>query len=32
VGVALALVGPGKWSVDARLFGWKRINIPNRKS
>ena len=28
VGVALALVGPGKWSVDARLFGWKRINIP----
>jgi uncharacterized membrane protein YphA (DoxX/SURF4 family) len=29
---ALALVGPGAWSVDARLFGWKRINIPNRKS
>ena len=28
VGVALALVGPGKWSVDARLFGWRRINIP----
>jgi uncharacterized membrane protein YphA (DoxX/SURF4 family) len=28
----LALVGPGAWSVDARLFGWKRINIPNRKS
>ena len=32
LGAALALVGPGKWSVDARLFGWKRINIPNRKS
>jgi putative oxidoreductase len=32
LGVGLALVGPGAWSVDARLFGWKRINIPNRKS
>lgn len=32
LGVALALVGPGAWSVDARLFGWKRINIRNRKS
>jgi putative oxidoreductase len=32
LGAALALVGPGAWSVDARLFGWKRINIPNRKS
>ena len=27
VGIALALVGPGAWSVDARLFGWKRIDI-----
>ena len=32
LGVALALVGPGAWSVDARLFGWKRINIQHRKS
>ena len=24
-GAALALVGPGAWSVDAYLFGWKRI-------
>jgi putative oxidoreductase len=27
--IALALVGPGAWSVDARLFGWKRIDIGN---
>jgi len=32
LGAAVALVGPGAWSVDARLFGWRRINIPNRKS
>jgi len=22
---ALAMLGPGQWSVDARLFGWKRV-------
>ena len=27
MGVALALVGPGVWSVDARLFEWKRIDV-----
>jgi putative oxidoreductase len=32
LGIALALVGPGAWSIDARLFGWKRINIRNRNS
>ena len=32
VGAALAMLGPGAWSVDARLFGWKRIDIPDRKS
>jgi putative oxidoreductase len=26
---ALALIGPGAWSIDARLFGWKRIDIEN---
>jgi uncharacterized membrane protein YphA (DoxX/SURF4 family) len=27
---ALAVLGPGAWSVDARLFGWKRIDIRTR--
>ena len=26
--VALALIGPGVWSIDARFFGWRRIDIP----
>jgi hypothetical protein len=29
---ALAMLGPGLWSVDARLFGWKRVEAPRRKS
>jgi uncharacterized membrane protein YphA (DoxX/SURF4 family) len=32
VGAALAFIGPGAWSVDASLFGWKRIDIPTPKS
>jgi hypothetical protein len=27
---ALAMIGPGMWSVDARLFGWKRIDLGRR--
>jgi putative oxidoreductase len=30
IGAGLALVGPGAWSLDARLFGWKRINVRDR--
>jgi uncharacterized membrane protein YphA (DoxX/SURF4 family) len=30
MGVALAMIGPGVWSVDASLFGWKRIVIRDR--
>lgn len=29
-GISLALLGPGAWSVDAYLFGWKRIDIGPR--
>jgi hypothetical protein len=28
LGAALAMVGPGAWSVDALLFGRKHIDIP----
>jgi putative oxidoreductase len=32
IAAALALVGPGFWSVDRRLYGWKRIDPPTRNS
>jgi len=28
LGATLAMIGPGTWSVDARLFGRKHINTP----
>jgi putative oxidoreductase len=31
LGAALAMLGPGQWSVDARFFGWKRIEPTPRK-
>jgi putative oxidoreductase len=31
LGLGLALVGPGIWSVDARLFGWRRIDLRDRR-
>ncbi len=31
VSIGLAMLGPGRWSIDARLFGWKRVEAPPRK-
>jgi uncharacterized membrane protein YphA (DoxX/SURF4 family) len=30
IGATLALTGPGAYSIDARRFGWREINIPPR--
>ena len=30
--LSIALLGPGGWSIDARLFGWKRIEIDTQKN
>jgi hypothetical protein len=30
LGICLSLLGPGAWSVDAWLFGWRRIDIRDR--
>ena len=33
VGAALAMLGPGLWSVDARLYGWRSLEpTPRKKS
>lgn len=29
IGAALALLGPGAWSIDAWRFGWRRIDVHN---
>jgi hypothetical protein len=31
IAAALAMLGPGTWSVDARLFGWKRIGVRDQQ-
>jgi uncharacterized membrane protein YphA (DoxX/SURF4 family) len=31
IAAALAMLGPGRWSADAWLFGWKRIDVPVHK-
>jgi uncharacterized membrane protein YphA (DoxX/SURF4 family) len=30
-GAALAMLGPGLWSIDARHYGWKRLEPTPRK-
>ena len=32
IGCALTMLGPGRLSIDARLFGWKRIDVPARRN
>jgi putative oxidoreductase len=32
LGASLAMLGPGAWSVDARRFGRRRIQIPRREA
>lgn len=32
IGIGLALLGPGEWSADSRLFGWKRIDVRRVKN
>jgi len=30
LGISIAMIGPGAWSVDARRYGWKRIDLQDR--
>lgn len=31
MGAALAMLGPGLWSIDAHIFGWKRVEVRDRE-
>lgn len=31
LGAALAMIGPGAWSIDAKLFGRKHIDLPESR-
>ncbi len=31
IACSLAMLGPGLWSMDARIFGWKRVEVSLRK-
>jgi len=30
--IGLAMIGHGVWSLDTRLYGWRRVEMPSRKS
>ena len=30
LGISIAMIGPGAWSLDARRYGWKRIDPQDR--
>ena len=32
IAAAIAMLGPGFWSLDARLYGWKRIEPRSRQT
>jgi uncharacterized membrane protein YphA (DoxX/SURF4 family) len=33
IAASLAMLGPGRWSIDARLFGWRRIDpLPRQRN
>jgi uncharacterized membrane protein YphA (DoxX/SURF4 family) len=32
IAVSLSMLGPGAWSIDRRLFGRKRIDLPAKQS